>query len=149
MERQGKQDKDAEAAISWLVTAYKKDLPKSPFIKEFEYGTNNEGYWYYEHMLLHFEDVVDCLTVFFPQYDYLFFFDHSCGHDKQREDGLNMSKMSKLYGGKQPRMWNTVITKEQGFLGPYGAKLNVGDTQRMYFSAEDPGPFWLSTEEWE
>jgi len=44
-------------------------------------------------------------------------------------------------------MRDTVITKEQGFLGPYGAKLKVGYTQRMSFSAEDPGPFWLSTKE--
>jgi hypothetical protein len=33
VERQGKQYKDAEVAISRLGTAYKKDLPKSAFIK--------------------------------------------------------------------------------------------------------------------
>ena len=52
------------------------------------------------NMLLHFEDVVDCLKVTYPQYDYLFMFDHSCGHDKQRENGLNVQQMSKLFGGK-------------------------------------------------
>jgi len=117
--RRGKKYKDEEAAISRLGTAYKKDLLKSPFIKEFEYGASNEGYWCYDHMVLHFEDVVDCLITLYPQYDYLFLFDHSCGHDKQREDGLNVQKMSKLYGGKQPIMRNTVLTKEEGFLGPY------------------------------
>jgi hypothetical protein len=113
--RRGKRYKDEEAAISRLRTAYKKDLLKSPFIKEFEYGASNEGYWCYDHMVLHFEDVVDCLITLYPQYDYLFLFDHSCGHDKQREDGLNVQKMSKLYGGKQPIMCNTVLTKEEGF----------------------------------
>jgi hypothetical protein len=44
-------------------------------------------------------------------------------------------------------MRDTVITKEQGFIGPYGATLKVKDMQRMYFSAENPGPFWLSPEE--
>jgi hypothetical protein len=65
-------------------------------------------------MVLHFEDVVDCLITLYPQYDYLFLFDRSCGHDKQREDGLNIQKMSKLYGGKQSIMRDTVLTKEEG-----------------------------------
>jgi hypothetical protein len=39
-------------------------------------------------MVIQFEDCVDCLTVLYPQYDYVFLFDHSCGHDKQREGGL-------------------------------------------------------------
>jgi hypothetical protein len=51
--RRGKKCKDEEAAISRLGKAYKKDLLKSPFIKEFEYGASNEGYWYYDHMVLH------------------------------------------------------------------------------------------------
>ena len=145
--RRGKKYKDEEAAISRLGPAYKKDSLKSPFIKEFEYGASNEGYWCYDHMVLHFEDVVDCLITLYPQYDYLFLFDHSCGHDKQREDGLNVQKMSKLYGGKQPIMRDTVLTKEEGFLGPYQRKLLVGETQHLYFRPEDEGPFWLTPEE--
>jgi hypothetical protein len=145
--RRGKKYKDEEAAISRLGSALKKDLPKSPFVKEFEYGTNNEGYWCYEHMVVHFEDVVDCMTVLYPQYDYLFLFDHSCGHDKQREDGLNVMKMSKLYGGKQAKMRDTIITGEKGFLGPYQRTLQIGDTQRMYFTSDDAGPFWLTPEQ--
>jgi hypothetical protein len=145
--RRGTKYKDEESAISRLGTAIKKDLPKSPFVKEFEYGASNEGYWCYEHMVLQFEDVVDCLMVLFPQYDYLFMFDHSCGHDKQREDGLNVQRMSKLYGGKQPKMRDTVITHEKGFLGPFTKTLRVGDTQSLVFKAADSGPFWLSIEE--
>ena len=41
-ERRGEKYKDEEAAISKLRSAKKKDLPCSPFIKEFEYSTNNE-----------------------------------------------------------------------------------------------------------
>ncbi len=75
---------------------HKKDLPCSLFItsiKEFECGTNNEGYWCYEWMVIQFEASVDCLMVLYPHCDYVFSFDHSCGHDKQQEDGLNVQKM--------------------------------------------------------
>jgi hypothetical protein len=70
-------------------------------------------------MVLHFEDVVNCFITLYLQYDYLFLFDYSCGYDKQREDGLNVQKMSKLYRDKQPIMCDTVLTKEECFLGPY------------------------------
>jgi hypothetical protein len=141
--RRGKKYKDDEAAISRLRTAYKKDLLKSLFIKEFEYVSSNKGYWCYDDMVLHFEDVVDCLITLYPQYDYLFLFDHSRRHDKQREDGSNVQKMSKFYGSKQPKMHNTVLTKETGFF------LQVGDSQCLYFRPKDEGPFWLTPEEWE
>jgi hypothetical protein len=45
------------------------------------------------------EDCVDVLQHIYPQYDYLFLFDHSSGHDKQREDGLNDKKKTKSFGG--------------------------------------------------
>ena len=145
--RRGEKYKDEDAAISELGSVQKKDLPCSPFIKEFEYGTNNEGYWCYEWMVIQFEDCVDCLTVLYPQYDYVFLFDHSCGHDKQREDGLNVQKMGKSYGGKQPAMRDTVISKKDGYLGPFQPKLQVGDTQVLLFCPQDSGPFWMTTEE--
>jgi hypothetical protein len=34
-------------------------------------------------------------------------FDHSCGHDKNRADGLIVENMKKYYGGKQPKMRDT------------------------------------------
>jgi hypothetical protein len=97
--KRGEKYKDEDAAISKLGSAQKKDLPCSPFIKEFEYGTNNEGYWCYEWMVIQFEVCVDFLMVLYPQYDYVFLFDHSCGHDKQWEDGLNVQKMGKVMEG--------------------------------------------------
>ncbi len=132
-ERRGEKYKDEEAAISKLRSAKKKDLPCSPFIKKIEYSTNNEGYWCYEWMVIQFEDCMDCLMVLYPQYDYVFLFNHSCGHDKQWEDGLNVQKMGKSYGGKQPAMRDTVISKKDGYLGPFQPKLQVGDTQVLYF----------------
>jgi hypothetical protein len=76
-------------------------------------------------------------------------FDHSCGRDKQREDGLNVQKMSELYGGKQPIICNTVLTKENGFFWAIQTKLQVGNTQCLYFRPKDEGPFWLTPEEQE
>jgi hypothetical protein len=75
-------------------------LRYSPFVVEFEYGSNNDGYWSYEHMVLQLEDCVDCLQVLAPQFDCLFLFDHFCGHDRQREDGLNVENMTKSFRGK-------------------------------------------------
>ena len=93
--------KDEEAAAKYLGGSLKRDLNGSPFIIEFEYGAGNEGYWNYEQMVLQLENCVDVVKALYPQYDYLFLFDHSCGHDKQQPDGLNSENMSKLYGGKQ------------------------------------------------
>jgi len=84
LEQLQKQTKQEEAEntrikkqqIADLGSAYKKDLPKNHFNKEFEYD---------EHTVLHFKEVVDCITVLFPQYDYLVPCDHSWGHDKQRK----------------------------------------------------------------
>jgi len=52
-------------------------------------------------MVLQLENFVDILQHIFPQYDYMFLFDHSSGHDKKREDGLNVIKMTKSFGGTQ------------------------------------------------
>jgi len=66
---------------------YKPQHTESPFVKEFEYGTSNDGYWTYQHMVLQLEECIDILKHLFVAYSFLFIFDHSCGHDKQREDG--------------------------------------------------------------
>jgi hypothetical protein len=39
-------------------------------------------------MVLQMEDCVDVVTVLYPEYDFIFLFDHSCGHDRKRPDGL-------------------------------------------------------------
>jgi hypothetical protein len=96
-------------------------------------------------MVLQLEDCVDILNVKYPQYDFLFLFDHSCGHDRQREDGLNVEKMSKSFGGRaQRKMRETTIKQSQGYLGPHSPKLQVGDTQSMVFSPLETGPFWMT-----
>jgi hypothetical protein len=52
--------------------------------------------------------------------------------------------MNKIFGGKQIHMHKTKIMQEDGYLGPYTRKLNVGDIQEMSFSETDEGPYYLT-----
>ena len=87
--RNGEKYVDGEAAILKQGTANKQPLTSSPFYVEFEYGANREGYWTYEHFVLQCKDVSDCLSVLYPKHEVHMCVDHSCGHDRQHEDGLN------------------------------------------------------------
>ena len=78
-----------------------------------------------------------------PSYDFVFLFDHSSGHAKQRPDGLNQHRMNRAFGGKAAPMRNTVIMQEEGFLGPFPRILEPGDTQSLVFASSDSGPFWM------
>jgi len=60
-----------------LKDAKKKPLTSDPFVRYFEYGTDLEGYWNYQHMVLQVEDCCDVITNLYPQYDFLFLVDHS------------------------------------------------------------------------
>ena len=148
-QRAGQQYDDQEAAIEILGTANKRPLTpdKSPFLVFFDYGENREGYWAYNNMVVQFEDVVDVLKVMHPAYDFVFLFDHSAGHAKQRPDGLNQHRMNRSFGGKTAPMRSTIIAKEQGFLGAFPRILEPGDTQALAFASSDTGPFWMSAED--
>ncbi len=55
--------------------------------------------------------------------------------------------MGKSYGGKQPVMRDTVISKKEvGYLGPFQPKLHVEDMQVLLFHPQDSGPFWMTAE---
>jgi hypothetical protein len=41
-------------------------------VKYFELGTNNEGYWGYNHMVLQLEDCADCLKAVYPHLQFVF-----------------------------------------------------------------------------
>lgn len=98
-------------------------------------------------MSLQFEDVVDCLLVLYPEFEFVFLFDHSQGHARKRNGALNALHMSKHFGGSQPLMRDTTILSDTGFLGKYSPRLRIGDTQSMIFKPEDIGPWYLSPEE--
>jgi hypothetical protein len=108
-------------------------------------------------MKLQFEDVIDCLKIFFPGHDFLCLFDQSSGHTKKRDEGLNALNMNASFGGKGTPMRETNLC--EGCVGPHatkwankGAELHrVGDLQQLSFPTkelitEKDGPFWMTAE---
>ena len=69
-------------AMSWMV--------------ELHIGVHNEACWTGFHMTLQFDDVVDCLNVLCPEFDYLFLFDHSQGHARKRDGALDAKNVEQL-----------------------------------------------------
>ena len=104
--RRGETYQDKEASTKVNGNNRKTPLKISPFMIEFEYGANCQGYWDYDRMVPQVEDCIDVLKTLYAdeEYEWYFNFDHSCGHDRQRPDGLSMTKLCKGYGGSQPRM---------------------------------------------
>ena len=147
--RKGKRYSDEKAAISLYGKSLKQDLTSSPFVRELEYGQNKEGYWNYKKMIVQFEDCVDCLQILYPDFDFIFLFDHSNGHDRLQEDGLSVSKINVGWGGKQPKMKASKLTSSH--FGPFHNKnywLQPGDVQLMQFGYDnDTGPCNLSPSE--
>jgi hypothetical protein len=145
--RQGKHYSDEEAAKKIKGnSSMKMPLTGSPFVVEFEYGANNQGYWDYDHMIIQFEDCIDVVKTLHPEFDFVFLFDHSCGHDRQRPDGLSVPKANKTFGGTQPKMRKSKMETEE-FLGPFPTILEVGGYQHMVYQDSDSGPWYKSEAE--
>jgi len=146
--RRGKHYTDREAALTLHeTTSLKPDLTlnSNGGVVWFEYGKSKSGYWSYEHLVLQLEDIVDCIRVVDPRFEIVAYFDHSCGHDRQQEDGLNARDMSKGYGGSQRVMRDTKIT--EGCLGPFDPWLQPGDVHQLNYNESSHGPFYMSSEE--
>jgi len=60
---------------------------------------------------------------------------------------LMLNNMNKSFGGNKPKMRETQIKQEKGYLGPYQRLLQPGDTQKMILESNDVGPFQMSPEE--
>ena len=104
-------------------------------------GVNNEGYWNSFHMSIQFEDIVDCLQVLYPDFEFVFLFNHSQGHARKQSGALSALNMSKGYGGAQG------IMRDTGYLGPYAPALKVGNIQSLIFKETDSGPWYLPPEQ--
>ena len=95
--RQDRSYVETDAATFLNGSTKKQPLTESPFLRMLEHGQGKDGYWTYNHMVLQVEDVVDCMTVLFPDqdeptrchFDLAFELDHSSGHSKDRVDGLS------------------------------------------------------------
>jgi hypothetical protein len=57
---------DAQPTIEKRGNAAKPPLTSSPFVLEFEYGINAQGY------RMQLEDCINCLTVLYPHIDFVF-----------------------------------------------------------------------------
>ena len=143
--RTGKKYIDPEAAKVARGSDIKKEftVKDNPFVRSFLYGANKEGYWTYDHLITQLEDCMDMLHTLYDstKYEFQFLVDHSCGHDRQRPDGLNVKVMNKLFGGKQPIMHDSDLT--DGCIGIYNPRLQLGSKQSFIFKTEDDGPFYL------
>ena len=85
-------------------------------------------------MVLQLEDVVDVLRLLYnDEYNFVFYFNHSVGHDCHRPDGLNGNEMNKSYGGAQCNEMQSTEIKDDTYLGPHLRLLQLGDIQCMQF----------------
>ena len=70
----------------------------NPFVKEFRYGINDNGYWTYDHFIIQLEDCMDIVNTLHPpdKFKVQILVDHLCGYDRQRIDGLNVVCMNSM-----------------------------------------------------
>jgi hypothetical protein len=130
--------------------AGKPAITESAGIRFLQYGsmvstngslTGKEGWWDWDKFELQLIDFLDLFEFLYPGYQLQVEIDWSAGHSKFRVGALNAKAMNTEYGGKKTAMRDTVIEREEGFLGLNpGRTLQVGDTQRMVFAEDDPPP---------
>ena len=63
------------------------------------------------------ENFKDILSHIYPNYDFIFLFDHSNGHNCLQPNGPSVNCMSIRHGGKQPVMRKSNMNTQ--LLGPY------------------------------
>ena len=150
---------DEEAAKYVFGSSKKEDLPdfkeKNPFVRYFLYGSSSskDGYWSYEHLAVQLEDCLDVLQCLYKdQFDIKINVDHSCGHDRQKEDALNVNQMNRDYGGRKPKMHDSKMSEgclENHELLPRHSsfKLKVDDVQKLVWGEAHHGPYMMPDEE--
>ena len=99
------------------------------FSQDFRYGANKDGYWSYEHLVCQLKDCQDVMKTFYPEFDVKYNVDHSCRHDRQRLDSLNVHRMNVEYGGNQNKCHDLIMIKDT--LGPHSPLLAIADTQHF------------------
>mmetsp|Transcript_19536 Transcript_19536/g.21850 ORF Transcript_19536/g.21850 Transcript_19536/m.21850 type:complete len:143 (-) Transcript_19536:600-1028(-) len=113
-------------------------------------GASCDGYWLYEHFAVQLEDCLDVIQCLYKdKYDYKINVDHSCGHDRQKENALKVENMNHDYGGVvKPSMYDTIMV--DGCLGKFNLlkcdkdyKLVLGNVQSLVWKATDYGPYFM------
>ena len=133
-----------EAATFLTGTAEKKEFKESPFVRMITYGNAQDGYWGSNHMLIQVQDVLDvwntleCTSYMKPICE----FDHSSGHDCERDDGLTVSPTHlKMNWGKGRMMRNCELTA--GCLGTivHDDRVYESSTYSHQYAAGNPPKF--------
>jgi hypothetical protein len=84
-------------------------------------------------MCIQFEDIVDWLQHFHTSFDFKFLFDHS--NDMLCPDGLSVSKLSKFYGGVQPKMKDSIML-DSSYFGEFEKQLKIGVTHSKVYGSQ-------------
>ena len=86
-------------------------------------------------MAIQTENLCDCLKELYPDFHFVFLFDHSSGHSKLQDDGLKASNLGVDYGGVQKHIRDSVIC--QDCIGNEPDRIvNVGDTYSHQFKED-------------
>jgi hypothetical protein len=87
------------------------------------------------------EDVTDCLKANLGKgFDYYNLFDHSSGHAKRHENGMDVKKMNVSWGG-QSVVSNSIIDKKEGYVDQYHdpqseGMVKIGCQQTVTYTSE-------------
>eukprot|EP00734_Pompholyxophrys_sp_LG126_P000255 Pompholyxophrys_sp_v1_NODE_73_length_2430_cov_9.351579.p1 type:complete len:590 gc:universal NODE_73_length_2430_cov_9.351579:2280-511(-) len=87
-----------------------------------EVGKNKDGHWDSERFINQMKDSIDILEYLYPDVEAVFLLDHSGGHTKKPDDGLNAHVMNVNPGGKQPVLRNTTWNGQPQVIGNRGLK---------------------------
>ncbi len=86
---EGKYYTDKDAAMAMRKQRKKQCSPVVHSSKNLSMAKINQGYWTYQWMVCQFDGCMDILKVLSEdKNDFIFLFDHSCGHSKKKSDGL-------------------------------------------------------------
>ena len=87
----------------------------------------------------HMTIIPNTRTCLVRKFDYGWLFDHSCGHDQKRPDGLDVNGLTKEPSSKETIMRPSKIERAEVMLGKYNhsKKLKVGMIQKMVFEEFD------------
>ena len=98
-------------------------------------------------MVLQLEDCIDILKAPHPGIDLIFLLYHTCQHDREREEMLNVKNMNSDYSGSKLQIQPTDSKQEVGCLDLHGKILEVGDEKYMVFQQGGNTPLWMTPQE--
>ena len=99
------------SSMGLLYIKKNKNLVEYPFILKLENSANRDGYWLGNHIIVQFEDFINCLDcIYGDEYDSFFQFYHSSVNAREKTNGLDASKLNKYHVGP---LQHPTTTKER------------------------------------